>query len=95
MVVLRTTVLFLRDRTKVVLKGPLVGEWAASLPKAIADCCPVGDVEIDLDGITCADRAGERALQVLWEAHRRFVGTSLFARALCAGLGIPVEEFGQ
>ena len=92
---LRTTVLFFRDRTKVVLKGPLVGEWAASLPKAIADCCPVGEVEIDLDGVTCADHAGERALLTLWQSHRHFVGTSLFARALCAGLEIPVEECGR
>ena len=91
-VMLRTTMLFLRDRTKAFLKGPLVGEWAAGLPKAISDCCPVGEVEIDLDGITCADRAGERALQVLWEAHRRFVAHSVFGHALCLGLGIPVEE---
>jgi hypothetical protein len=89
---LRTTVLFLRDRTKIVLKGQLIGEWADCLPKAIDQCCPAGDVEIDLDGITCADRAGERALLALWQAHRHFVGTSLFARALCSGLGIPVEE---
>lgn len=90
-VVLRTTVLYLRDRTKVVLRGQLVGEWANYLPKAIADCCPAGEVEIDLDGITCADRSGERALLSLWQAHRHFVCTSLFARALCEGLGIPVE----
>lgn len=91
--VLRTTVLYLRDRIKVVLSGQLVGEWAECLPKAIAQCCPAqGTVEIDLDGITCADRVGEQALLTLWRAHRHFVCTSLFARALCAGLGIPVEE---
>ena len=91
MVVLRTIILYQRDRTKVVLKGQLVGEWADGLPKALAGCCPDGDVEIDLDGITCADRAGEQALVALWRAHRRFSCTSLFARALCEGLGIPVE----
>ena len=94
--VLRTTVLYLRDRTKVVLKGQLVGEWAESLPKAIDQCCsPTDPVEIDLDGITCVDRAGEQALLALWQAHRLLVGTSLFPRALCAGLGIPVEEGGR
>ena len=92
MVVLRTTVLYLRDRTRVVLKGQLAGEWADCLPKAIAQCCPLADgVEIDLDGITCADLVGERALLSLWQAHRRFVCTSLFARTLCGRLGIPVE----
>ena len=95
MVVLRTTVLYLRDRTKVVLKGQLVGEWADSLPQAIDQCCPAAGVEIDLDGITCVDRAGEQALLTLWQAHRLFVCTSLFGRALCAGLGIPVEEGGR
>ena len=49
-------------------------------------------VEIDLGGITCVDHAGEQALPALWQEHRRFVCTSLFARALCEGLGIPVEE---
>jgi hypothetical protein len=48
-----------------------------------------------LDGITCADRTGEQALLTLWQAHRRFVCSSLFGRALCAGLGIPVEEGGR
>jgi len=49
-------------------------------------------IEIDLDGITCADHTGEQALLALWRDHRRFVCTSVFARALCEGLGIPVEE---
>jgi hypothetical protein len=89
--VLRTTVLYFRDRVKVVLHGQLVGEFAACLPKAIAQCCPGGEVEIDLDGITCADRTGEQALLDLAKAQRRFVCTSPFAQALCAGLGIPVE----
>jgi hypothetical protein len=89
--VLRATVLYLRDRTKVVLKGQLVGEWADILPMDIDQSCPATEVEIDLDGITCVDRAGERALLALWRAHRRFLGTSVFARALCEGLGIPVE----
>ena len=90
--VLRTTILYLRDRTKVVLSGQLVAEWAECLPKAVAQCCsPRDPVEIDLDGITCADRAGGQALLSLWRDHRRFVCTSLFARALCEGLGIPVE----
>ena len=94
--VLRTTVLYLRDQTKVVLNGQLVGEWADSLPGAIAQCCsPTDSVEIDLDGVTCADPAGEKALLALWQAHRRFVCTSLFGRALCAGLGIPLEEGGR
>ena len=89
---LRTTVLYFRDRTKVVLNGQLVAEWAECLPKAVARCCSTQDaVEIDLDGITCADRAGEQALLALWRAHGRFRCTSPFARALCEGLGIPVE----
>ena len=89
---LRTTILFLRDRTKVVLKGQLVAEWAECLPKAVAQCCSTRDtVEIDLDGITCADRAGEQALLALWQAHRRLVCTSPFARTLCEHLGIPVQ----
>ena len=92
LVVLRTTILYLRDRTKVVLSGQLVAEWAECLPKAVAQCCSTQDpVEIDLDGITCADRAGEHALLSLWQAHRRFLCTSPFARTLCEHLGIPVE----
>jgi len=92
LVVLRTTVLYLRDQTRVVLNGQLVGEWADCLPDAIAQCCsPTDPVEINLDGITCADHLGEQALLALWQAHRRFVCTSLFGRALCEGLGIPVE----
>jgi hypothetical protein len=94
--VLRTTVVYLRDRSKVILRGQLVGEWADCLPSAVARCCSgPGDVEIDLDGITCADRTGEQALLTLWQARRRFVCTSLFGRALCEGLGIPVEEGGR
>ncbi|MGO8736331.1 MAG: hypothetical protein ACLQVM_26460 [Terriglobia bacterium] len=89
---LRTTVLYLRDRVRVVLNGQLVGEWAECLPKAIAECCPTGEVEIDLDGITCADYAGEQSLLALWQAHRRLVCTSVFARALCESMGIPVER---
>ena len=89
---LRTTILYLRDRTKVVLSGQLVAEWAECLPKAIAQCCSTRDtVEIDLDGITCADLAGEEALLSLWRAYRRFLCTSPFARALCEHLGIPVD----
>ena len=80
---------------RVVLNGQLVGEWADCLPKAIAECCTAREVEIDLDGITCADGSGEQALLTLWQEHRRFICTSLFARALCAGLGIPVEKGGQ
>ena len=92
MTVLRATILYLRDRTKVVLSGQLVAEWAECLPKAIAQCCSTRDaVEIDLDGITCADRVGERALLSLWRAHLRFLCTSPFARTLCEHLGIPVE----
>jgi ABC-type transporter Mla MlaB component len=92
-VVLRTTVLYLRDRTKVVLAGQLVGEWAECLPNAVARCCSgAAEVEIDLDGITCVDHAGERALLSLWQAHRCFICTSPFARTLCEHLGIPVEE---
>ena len=90
--VLRTTILYLRDRTKVVLKGQLVAEWAECLPKAVAHCCSTRDaVEIDLDGITCVDRAGEQALLSLSRAHGRFRCTFPFARALCEHLGIPVE----
>jgi ABC-type transporter Mla MlaB component len=90
--VLQTTVLYLHDRIKVVLSGQLVGEWAGCLPNAIGRCCSTRDaVDIDLDGITCADRAGEQALLSLWRAHRRFVCTSPFPRTLCEHLGIPVE----
>ena len=92
LVMLRTTVLYLQDRTKVVLRGQLVGEVAECLAKAIAQCWSARDtVEIDLDGITCADRAGEQALLSLWRAGRRFLCTSPFARTLCEHLGIPVE----
>ena len=60
--------------------------------KAIAQCCsPTDQIEIDLDGITCVDHAGEQVLLSLWQAHRRFLCTSLFARTLCEHLGIPVE----
>ena len=91
-VVLRTTVLFLRDRTKVVLSGQLVAESAESLPMAVAQCCSIREtVEIDLDGITCADGAGEQALRFLWQAHYCFRCTSPFAQSLCVRLGIPVE----
>jgi MFS transporter, DHA2 family, multidrug resistance protein len=90
--VLRTMVLYQRDRTKVVLQGQLIGEWADYLPEAIGRCCSARDaVEIDLDGVTCADRAGEQALLSLWRAHRHLVCTSPFAQALCQSLGIPVE----
>ena len=89
---LRTTILYLRDRTKFVLKGQLVAEWAECLTKGVAQCCSTGDaVEIDLDGITCADHAGEEALLALWRAHGRFRCTSPFARVLCEHLGIPIE----
>lgn len=90
---LRTTILYLRDRTRIVLKGQLVEEGADCLPDVVAQyCSPADPVEIDLDAITCADRAGEQALLTLWQAHRRFVCTSIFARALCDRLGIPVEK---
>jgi len=96
MVMLRTTILYLRDRVKVVPSGQLVGEWAVCLPKAVPQCCSTQDeVEIDLDGITCVDRDGEEALLSLWRAHRRFRCTSPFARTLCARLGIPVEGDSQ
>jgi hypothetical protein len=49
-------------------------------------------MEIDLDSITRVDRIGEQALLALWQARRRFICTSIFARALCEGLGIPIEE---
>ncbi|MGA2984653.1 MAG: hypothetical protein ABSG32_12625 [Terriglobia bacterium] len=91
-VVLRTTILYLRDRTKVILNGQLVGEWAECLPQAVAQCCSTRNtVEIDLDGITCADGAGEEALLSLWRAHRLFICASPYARTLCEHLGIPVE----
>jgi hypothetical protein len=93
MVMLRTTILYLRDRVKVVPSGQLVGEWAVCLPKAVPQCCSTQDeVEIDLDGITCVDRAGEEALISLWRAHGHFHCRSPFARALCGRLGIPIEE---
>lgn len=92
-VMLRTTILYLRDRIKVIPSGQLVGEWAECLPKAIAQLCSTRDiVEVDLDGINCADSAGEQALLSLWRAHRRFFCTSPFARLLCDRLGIPIES---
>jgi hypothetical protein len=95
-VMLRTTILYLRDRTKVIPNGQLIGEWAECLPKAVPQCCsPQDDVEIDLDGITCVDRAGEEALLTLWRARGRFLCTTPFARTLCERLGIPVEGDGR
>jgi ABC-type transporter Mla MlaB component len=92
LVVLRITILYLRDRTKIVLSGQLVGEGAKCLARAIAQCCSTPEtVVIDLDGITCVDRAGEEALLSLWQAHQLFRCTAPFARALCERLGIPVE----
>ena len=89
---LRTSILYLRDRTRIVLSGQLVGEGAKCLSRAIAQYFSTQDtVEIDLDGITCVDRAGEEALVSLFQAYGRFLGTSPFARALCERLGIPVE----
>ena len=93
---LRTTILYLHDRVKVVPSGQLVGEWAECLPKAVPQCCSTQDpIEIDLDGITCVDRSGEEALLSLWEAHGRFHCTSSFARSLCDRLGIPFEADGR
>jgi hypothetical protein len=90
--VLRITVLFLHDRTKVVLTGQLVAGWAEYLPKAITQCCPPGEtVDIDLDGITCADLAGEQALLSLQQDHRHFLGTSPLPKASVDHLGIPIE----
>ena len=89
---LRTTLLYLQDQTKLVLSGQLVGEGAKCLSRAIVHCRSTPDtVLIDLDAITCVDRAGEEALLSLWRAHRRFLCTSPFARTLCERLGIPVE----
>jgi len=90
-VVLRTTVLYSRDLVRVVLKGELVGEWADCVPQSITLFCSQGEIEIDLDGITCVDHSGEQVLLALQQVHRRFLGTSLFARTLCERLGIPVE----
>jgi ABC-type transporter Mla MlaB component len=84
-------ILFLEDRPKIVLKGALVGDWADSLPRTIAQCGSAGEVEIDLDGITCVDHAGVQALLTLWRPHRHFVCSSTFPRTLCENLGIPVE----
>ncbi len=96
MIVLRTSILYLRDRTKVVLSGQLIAEWAEYLPKAVAQCCSAGATgEIDLDGITCADHSGEQALLTLWRAHRHFLCKSPFARTLCEHLGIPIEGENQ
>jgi hypothetical protein len=93
---LQTTILYLHDRIKVVPSGQLVGEWAECLPKAVPQAGHGGDpVEIDLDGITCVDRAGEEALLALWEAHGHFYCTSPFARALCTRLGIHITGVGH
>lgn len=90
--VLRTTILYLRDGTKLVLSGQLVGEGAKCLSRAITQCGSTPDtVVIDLDGITCVDHTGEEALLSLQQAQGRFLCTSPFARALCERLGIPVE----
>jgi hypothetical protein len=92
LIMLRTTILYLRDRVKVVLSGQLVGEWADCLPNTVPQCCSTqDDVEIDLDGITCVDHAGEEALLTLSRSRGRFLCTSPFARTLCGRLGIPVE----
>jgi hypothetical protein len=89
---LRTTILYLHDRVKVIPSGQLVGEWAECLPKAVPNGGAIHDpVEIDLDGITCVDRAGEEALLALSEANGHFFCTSTFARALCDRLGIHVS----
>jgi hypothetical protein len=89
---LRTTILYLRDRIKVVPSGQLIGEWAECLPRVVPQSCSTHDpVEIDLDGITCVDHAGEEALLTLWRARGRFLCTSPFARTLCERLGITVE----
>jgi ABC-type transporter Mla MlaB component len=93
---LRTTILYQRDQTKLVLSGELVGEGAKCLSRAIAQCCSTPDtVVIGLDGITCVDRDGEEALLSLRRAHRRFTCTSPFARTLCERLGITVEGDSQ
>jgi hypothetical protein len=89
---LRTTIIYLRDRTRIVLSGQLVGEGAKCLSRSITQCYPTPEtVEIDLDGITCVDRGGEEALLSLQIAHGHFLCTSPFARTLCERLGIPVE----
>lgn len=90
---LRTTILYLHDRTKVVLSGQLVGEGADCLRRSVGTKSPAAEgIEIDLDGLTCIDHAGEEALLSLWQARGRFICTSPFARALCERLGIPVNE---
>lgn len=89
---LRATIVHLRDQIKIVLTGQLVSEWAECLPTIVAQYGSVEDtVQIDLDGITAADHAGEEALLALSRAHRGFLCTSAFARGLCERLGIPVE----
>jgi hypothetical protein len=90
---LQTTILYLRDRIKVIPSGQLVGEWAECLPKAVPQLGSMHEpVEIDLDGITCVDRDGEEALLTLWRAHSHFLCTSAFARTVCDRLGIPIER---
>lgn len=90
---LRTTILYLHDRTKVALSGQLVGEGANCLRQSVPPSSSAAEsVEIDLDGITCIDHAGEQALLSLWQARGRFLCTSPFAQALCERLGIPVNE---
>ena len=89
---LRTTILYLRKGTKIVLSGELIGEGAKCLARAITQCSSTPNtVVIDLDGITCVDRAGEEALLSLWQTRRRFLCTSPFARTLCQRLAIPIE----
>lgn len=89
---LRTTILYPRNRTRVVLSGELVGEGAKCLARAIIQHFSTQDtVEIDLDGITCVDSTGEEALLSLQQAHGQFLCESPFARTLCERLGIPVE----
>ena len=62
------------------------------MPAIVAQCGSIEDsVQIDLDGVTGADRSGEEALMALSRAHRGFLCTSDFARNLCERLGIPVE----
>ena len=55
-----------------------MGRLSAQGHRPVLSC--QGDVEIDLDGITCADRAGEQALLSLWQSASAFRLHLPFAR---------------
>jgi len=81
-VVLGITVLNSGDRTEVVLNGGLIGDWGDFMPQSITESCSEGEMEIDLDGITCVDHKGEQTPFALRQGYRRSICASLFATSV-------------